>query len=145
MLKQIKDYFGSGCINKNGSKVIFNVRSTKGLGRVIEHFYKYPLITQKAADFILFEKAYRLWLKKEHLVKEGLETIVAIKASMNKGISDTLKLAFINVKAFERPNVVDINITDPHWMAGFATGEGCFSIYIHNSKSTPLNQARNLV
>ena len=33
-------------------------------------------------------------LKKEHLTNEGLLKIVAIKASMNLGLSDDLKVAF---------------------------------------------------
>ena len=137
LLEQFKLYFGSGCITKHGSKVLFRVQSSKGLASVIEHFQKFSLKTEKAADFILFEKAFRLFLNKEHLDKEGLEKIVAIKASINLGLSDALKLAFPDVPALERPKVVDKKISEPQGVAGFTTGEGCFSVYIHKFKSTP--------
>ena len=85
MLEQIKHFFGLGLIqfDRSNSLASFRILSPKDLGRVIEHFEKHPLITQKAADYILFEKAYRLVLTKEHLGKEGLDKIVGIRASMN--------------------------------------------------------------
>jgi len=38
-----------------------------------------------------------LMSRKEHLTIEGLHKIVAIKASLNLGLSDKLKVAFPNV------------------------------------------------
>jgi hypothetical protein len=49
----------------------------------------------------------------EHLTKEGLRKIVAIKASMNRGIPDELKKAFPNTIPVPRPLVVNQEITDP--------------------------------
>jgi len=49
---------------------------------------KYPLLTQKAADFLLFKKAVELVNNKAHLTVEGVKEIVNIKASMNLGLSD---------------------------------------------------------
>ena len=85
MLEQIKHFFGLGLIqfDRTKSMASFRILSPKDLGRVIEHFEKHPLITQKAADYRLFEKAYRLVLTKEHLSKEGLERLAIIRASMN--------------------------------------------------------------
>ena len=57
------------------------------------------------------------------------EFIVAIKASMNYGLSDDLKAAFPNISPVHRPLVLDKKIKDPNWLAGFATGEGCFLLF----------------
>lgn len=66
----------------------------------------------------------------EHLTTEGIKKIVSIKASMNKGLSDELKVAFPSTIAVRKPNVKDPVIKDPNWVAGFATGEACFFIGI---------------
>jgi hypothetical protein len=53
-------------------------------------------------------------VKGEHLTKEGLEKIVCIKASMNKGLSEQLKTLFKSVIPVERPEVtLDSLIIDP--------------------------------
>ena len=62
--------------------------SLKEIAVLIEHFYKYPLITQKFADFYLFRQAIELIKQKEDLTKEGLQKLVNIKASLNLGLSD---------------------------------------------------------
>jgi hypothetical protein len=50
---------------------------------IIDHFDKYPLLTKKLADYLLFKQAFKLVLLKEHLTKEGVLKIVALKASIN--------------------------------------------------------------
>ena len=67
-------------------------------------------------------------LNKEHLTKDGLTKIVAIKASMNRGLSEELKLAFPDVVPVVRPLVENKKISDPNWLAGFTSAEGCFFI-----------------
>lgn len=55
-------------------------------------------------------------LKKEHLTKESLKKIIAIKMSMNKGLSDYLKTSFPGIIPVVRPLCeipVNINI-DPY-------------------------------
>ena len=42
-------------------------------------------------DYKLFKQAFELVKSKQHLTKEGLTNIVAIKASINKDLSDALK------------------------------------------------------
>lgn len=108
MLKQIHSFFGVGAISLDNKRnaVAFRVGSTSDFNNVIiPHFDKYPLLTQKHADFILFKSALELMSKKEHLTGDGLQKIVAIKASMNKGLSDELKLAFPGITPVERPEV----------------------------------------
>ncbi|OAX31509.1 homing endonuclease [Rhizopogon vinicolor AM-OR11-026] len=124
-LSIVKDHRSkTGNISKHGSMLQFRVESIKDLAKVINHFDSYPLITKKYADYILFKKAYNIFLNKEHLNKEGLEKFVGFKASMNKGLSDSLKLAFPNVAVIKKSKVIDSKIPDPQWLAGFATGEG---------------------
>lgn len=50
---------------------------------------------------------------KEHLTQEGLEKRVAIKASINLGLSDELKVAFPNVVAAKKPLIVNELIPHP--------------------------------
>lgn len=71
---------------------------------------KYPLITNKYADYVLFKKAFLLMSNKEHLTEKGLLKLVAIKASMNLGISPELKSAFPGIIPQDRPNVLEPNI-----------------------------------
>jgi hypothetical protein len=68
---------------KNGN-VVYSVQSIQDLTNVIiPHFDKYPLLSKKRADFILFKRIVDLMNRGEHLTKEGLNKIVSIKASMN--------------------------------------------------------------
>jgi len=73
--------------------------------------------------------------RKEHLTIEGKRKIVNLRASMNNGLSDELKAAFPDTIPVQRPLVKDQIIKDPHWLAGFASGEGCFYIKISKSKA----------
>jgi hypothetical protein len=82
--------------------------------------------------------------KKEHLTLEGIQKIVNLKASLNKGLSDELKVAFPKTIPMQRPLVVDQVIKDPRWLAGFTTAEGCFYINIYKSKTTKLGEAIKL-
>jgi hypothetical protein len=147
LLEQIKSYFCAGSISLQGSRqsLLFQVCSVKDLAVVISHFEKYPLITQKRADYLLFKQAYDLILNKEHLTKEGLNQIVAIKSSMNRGLSDEFQTAFPNILPVPRPLVVDPEIKDPHWLAGFTTGEGCFLVVVKKSPTNNTGFSVNLV
>ena len=54
--------------------------------------------------------------RKEHLTIEGLQKIVNLKASLNRGLSDELKAALpqtISVQGNPRPLVQDQKILDP--------------------------------
>jgi hypothetical protein len=56
---------------------------------IIAHFDKYPLISQKWADFELFKLAVYIMLNEEHRTMEGIKKkLVSIKASMNRGLPD---------------------------------------------------------
>lgn len=79
---------------------------------IINFFNNYPLITQKLADYLLFKKAYELILNKQHLTIEGLKTLVAIKALVNKGLPEQLKLAFPKLERLNQRCLVIKEIPD---------------------------------
>jgi LAGLIDADG endonuclease len=81
---------------------------------IIPHFEKYPLLTQKAADFILFKRIIELMSNKAHLSMEGLLKIINIKASMNLGISEVVKTEFVSITPVERPLILTDNIPNPN-------------------------------
>lgn len=98
LLEKLKSFFNVGTIRLKKKKdnindtVIFSVQSIKYLtNSIIPHFNKYPLLTQKRADFILFKEIIDLMNKGKHLTNEGLLKIISIKASMNKGLNESLK------------------------------------------------------
>jgi len=130
LLTLIKDYFkGVGSISVSKDSVRYTVGSIKDLSNVIiPHLLKYPLITQKKADFLLLTKVVDIIIRKDHLTLEGLQKIVALKASMNWGLPEELKKAFPNTQAIERPLIENQKVINFGWLAGFTTGEGCFQI-----------------
>jgi hypothetical protein len=121
-LKSIKAYFGVGKIffSKKDNCYNYVVSSVKELTyTIIPHFIKYPLITKKQIDFFLFKSIVELINAKEHRSLNGLHKIVNIKASLNKGLSETLKKAFPNLKPVPReaepsPPLLAVEIQDPN-------------------------------
>jgi len=89
LLNEIKDSFGvhtsyAGSIYMQGSEVVrYHVTSEMDLEVIINHFDKYPLISQKQTDFLLFKQSFDLIKMKSHLTLDGLIKIVEIKALMN--------------------------------------------------------------
>ncbi|KAG0632613.1 cytochrome oxidase I intronic ORF 5 [Tuber brumale] len=85
LLENIKLYFnGAGGLDKHGElSVKYRVSSIKDISLILNHFDKYPLITQKRADYLLFKKAFEIIQRKEHRTLEGLHKILSIKAVMN--------------------------------------------------------------
>jgi hypothetical protein len=71
-------------------------------------------MTKKFEDYKLFKQAFDIVKSKNHLTEEGLLQIVAIKASLNKGLSDELKAAFPNIIPVDRPSVLNCKIQDPN-------------------------------
>nr|QBM09613.1 hypothetical protein [Dactylella sp.] len=137
LLKSIQNSLGGiGTIIKHKKDSIqFQVTSNNDLQVLINHFDNFPLITQNLADFILFKQAFEVVKSKQHLTLEGIKKLVAIKNSMNKGLSDELKAAFPDLKLVKRPLVENQAIKDPNWLSGFISAEGCFFIDIHPSKN----------
>jgi len=134
-LQQYLDGIGSIYIHPTLNKVNYSVDSNKQLVNLINHFDKYPLLTQKAADFMLFKQVVNLMTNKAHLTMEGLYKIINIKASMNLGLSDILKEEFKEFYSVERPIINTECIPDGNWLSGFVTGEGNFDVNISQSKN----------
>ena len=130
LLEQIKKFFSvESKIGKHGPKTIQFKVISKELKIIIDHFDKYPLISEGWSDFQLFKQVLHLMEQKEHLTDDGLRQVVSIKASMNLGLSPKLKLAFPNVKPAKRPLLENKNVND-NWITGFTSAEGCFFINI---------------
>jgi len=137
IIYQLKEFFGgigTICIDKKANAIKYSVDSLKDLTTVIIPFFlKYPLITQKGADFKLFVLIVNLINKGAHLTLEGLQQIINIKASMNFGVSDSIKSEFSNINPVEREIIETTNIPDPNWISGFVSGEGNFDAGIRKS------------
>jgi hypothetical protein len=86
--------------------------------KLITHLDKYPLLTpqKKTNDFKLFKEVVILMRDKAHLSIEGLNKIINIKASMNLGLSDLLKLEFKDSSQapIEKQIINTNNIPDPN-------------------------------
>jgi LAGLIDADG endonuclease len=90
----------------NNKALIYQVRNLNEITKVIiPHFENYPLITQKQSDFLLFKEIIKLMDKDEHLTEDGLVKIINLKASLNKGLSDKLKINFPNTIKVKRPKL----------------------------------------
>jgi hypothetical protein len=110
---KIKSFFNNiGKIYTRDTSIDYVVRSLDEITKIIiPHFDKYPLITRKYSDFIIFKNIVELMNKGEHLNKDGLIKIVNLKASLNKGLSNELKINFPNTIKVERPKVnIPMNI-----------------------------------
>lgn len=138
LLKLIQDEFkGAGVINVAGNVAEFRITAISDLVNIlIPHFEKYPLITQKQADYILFKQIVELMKEKKHLTEEGLREIISLRAAMNLGLPTSLQEAFPNITAAIRPIVPSVETVGPNWLVGFSEGESCFFIDINKSSHT---------
>lgn len=135
---------GIGKIYSHDDYILYRVRTIEDLKVLIDHFDKYPLLSQKQADFLLFKRVVEILKDKSHLTADGLTKIVSIKAAMNKGLCDNLRESFPNITPVERPVVHLSTIPDPHWLAGFAEGDGCVYVAIQKSSSYKINYRSSL-
>lgn len=69
----------------------------------------------------------------------ALQKIVAIKASINRGLSEQLKIAFPDITPIFRLSAEAVfkyeNFEYTHWLAGFSSGEASFIVKIKKSFS----------
>jgi len=136
LLEDLKSFFGGiGKVSVFKDSARFRVTSVQDLTKVIIPFLdNYSLITKKRADFELLKKTVDMLNCKEHRTIEGLHKIVAIKASINKGLSPQLTSVFSNIPKVSRPSVQS-QIIDPNWVAGFASGDGGFLVRVVKSST----------
>ena len=136
LLQQHLDGIGSIHLARNRDIVNYSIDSMEDLNKLLFHLEKYPLLTQKAADFVLFKKAVELVNNKAHLTVIGVNKIVNIKASMNLGLSDILKSEFAGYTPVERAVInYDNVILDPYWISGFVSADGNFDVRIPSTNS----------
>lgn len=107
LLEKLYTFFGRGQIDRGvGHTCIYRVISVKDIVEVvIPHFDKYPLLSKKKADFLLFKCAAELIFRKEHLTQKGVEEIIRLKASSNLGLNELLKNEFRSLVPAIRPQV----------------------------------------
>jgi len=136
LLKIQQNFGGIGSVSVSGDLAFYSVSSLKDLVKIIiPHFLKYPLLTQKGADFLLFKQIVELMDNRAHLTLEGFNKIINIKAAMNLGLSDSFKSEFKDFIPVKRPLIQTEVIPDPYWITGFVDGEGTFDIKIYSSKT----------
>jgi len=136
-LKLIQVYFGGiGRISKERNNCCDYSTSSLDqiLTKIIPHFDKYPLKTNKYSDYLLFKEVVMIMQRKEHLTVEGLQKIINIRASLNRGLTPLLTEAFPNTVALPRPLLpLHGDELNPQWIAGFTSGDGCFKVSIIDS------------
>ena len=131
LLTKLQSFFagvGSIIIKKKVELAIFSIQSLKDISElVIPHFDKYPLLTKKRADYLLFKKRVNLMVKGVHLSPEGVEDILSIKASINKGLTPELYHIYPHIVPVKRPEIDCSSLTvNWDWLLGFIEAEGSF-------------------
>lgn len=119
---------GIGNISSNQSSCAFRVRKLNELIEIVKFFDKYPLISRKRGDYLLFRQIVSIMLLKEHTTLEGLQKIVNIRATLNFGLSKELQLMFPETVPVSRPLRETCVIPHSNWIAGFTSGEGNLSV-----------------
>ena len=134
----------------------YNIWSVKDLQIIINHFDKYPLITAKLSDYLLFKQCFEIIKKKEHLTEKGFLKILKLKSSLTLGFSDKLKKSFPPLPSNTPPlrvfggvgwgvylspkkdkyTYTFYCIPDPYWVAGFTSGDGSFNLHVSEHNST---------
>ena len=119
---------GIGVISSSQSVCTLRVRKFQELVELVKFFDKYPLITKKIGDYLLFKQIVSIMQLKEHLTLEGLQKIINIRATLNYGLSKELQLMFPETIPVSRPRRETSVIPHPQWIAGFTSAEGNFSV-----------------
>jgi hypothetical protein len=136
LLEEIKKSLGVGTISKSGKMaIIYAVDSIKYIPVIINHFDKYPLITHKLSDYLIFKQCFEIIKKGEHLNERGLLEIISLKNSLNLGLPDNLKIYFPKLEFKIKPKFVFKGIPDPFWVSGFISGDASFHIVPRKSDS----------
>jgi len=136
ILLKLRNYLnglGSIDMDYDGNRAIYSMDSSKDLKILIDHLNKYPLLSQKGGDFILWSQIVEMINNRLHLTKEELHQIVSMKASMNLGLSEKLKSEFSFIRPANRPVINIEKIPNSNWIVGFVSGVGNFDVQISQS------------
>ena len=92
ILQKLQKFFGFGSVVINhGDRKEFRVRGLENLNKIVYFFENNPLKTKKREDFLLFSEIIQRMNRKQHLEKEGLDSIAKIASKMNRKIQRNLE------------------------------------------------------
>lgn len=143
ILYKIQSFFGVGAIynRPDRKKSVYRVTNVNYLNEVIiPHFTKYPLVSKKGIDFLLWSKVIKMILNKDHLTKSGFSTILTYYASINRGVSKKVLKYYPEIISIDKPVINLPGSLNPQWVSGFVAGDGGFSIYIRSAKDYILGE-----
>lgn len=136
ILYSLKNYFKIGQITIHKKEARFEIMGYyNAIKYVIPHFDKYPQITNKFADYVLWKNIIMIQNSKQHLTIDDFLKCLSFKASLNKGLNKTLKVLFPNIIPAPIPVVLQPDTINPNWLSGFTAGDGSFMISIHKNLS----------
>lgn len=110
---------GIGTVSSNQSTCAFRVRKFQEVVELVKFFDKYPLISRKRGDYLLFKQIVSIMELKEHLTLEGLQKIINTKATLNFGLSKELQWMFPETIPVPRLLIETSKIPHSQWIAGF--------------------------
>lgn len=88
ILELIKNTLTVGKIRINGiNSAQYVVESIQELQIIVNHFDMYPLVTEKASDYLIFRQCFDIIKQREHLTENGLLNLIGLKSSLNWGLS----------------------------------------------------------
>ena len=143
---RIKDFFKTGNIYTSKRGIIYyTVGSVKDIVKyIIPHFDKFPLVTKKLKDFILFKEIVLLMEKGEHNTLPGLLKVFSLKVNLNKGLPTAVKEKFPDILPAILPELKVPLSFNPNWLAGFITAEGSFFISLYENDKRKAGYAISL-
>lgn len=80
---ELKKYELKNKTNKEKEMLSVSVTSLYKLKKIIAYFNDYYMLGNKHSDFLAWEKAYYMFITKEHLTETGINKIRLIKNNMN--------------------------------------------------------------
>lgn len=137
ILYKIQSFFGVGAVYTRQDKPIswYRVTNITNINNVIiPHFTKYPLISKKRGDFLLWSKVIEIISNKDHLTEIGFLKILSYYANINRGVSKKVLSHYPDILPADKPIVNLPSNLNPQWVSGFVAGDGGFSIYVRRAK-----------
>jgi len=147
LLVQIQVFFKTGKIYTSKRGIIYyTVGSTKDIIKyILPHFDKYPLISLKLKDYLVFRNIVLLMEKGQHNSLPGLLKIFSLRAVLNKGLPDIIKTEYPDIIPANVPEFKVSPNLNSHWLSGFITAEGSFFISIYSNEDRKVGYAISLV
>uniref|UniRef100_UPI0023F09034 LAGLIDADG homing endonuclease n=1 Tax=Cyathus jiayuguanensis TaxID=380660 RepID=UPI0023F09034 len=135
ILYRLEEFFGVGQVTpRNTSDMAsYDVNKINDLNDVIiPHFIKFPLQTQKRADFDSFIEIVKIIVNKEHKTEEGILKMLAYADIMNNGLNAKFKkgrvIETLTRKVY-KTEFSEFRTIDPHWISGFTEGDASLSVH----------------